>query len=86
MKENKNVIILVLLSMVLPLAFLIFSIYVYEDETPWEGFTYIQDQSPVHYTYYDDFHTKEACHETMIAVLDKQKKTNPKLRFMCKKN
>lgn len=43
--------------MVLPLSFLIISIYVYEDETPWDGWILIQDKVHLH----DDFHTKEAC-------------------------
>lgn len=43
--------------MVLPLGFLIFSIYVYEDETPWDAWQ--RDGESV--VLFDDYHTKEAC-------------------------
>ena len=62
MNKNKNVIIIVLLSMLLPITLLIISILVYEDETPWEGWVYSNKES---IQYVDDYPNKETCIEDM---------------------
>jgi len=55
--------------MFLPLLFLIISILVYEDETPWDGWIF-SDRANI--SYVDDFHTKEACVESLSTQKEKR--------------
>ena len=79
MKKNKNVIAIVLLSMLLPILFFVISVVVYEDETPWEGWTYSGNNDVV---YIGDYYNLDVC----IQAMEKSRIERGKTSFLCGKS